>query len=415
MQKILKIGECFGKISYLKRKNGDIIPAYLYNYKAEENCELIEFEWDAFREILIKPAKDEFVHRIKLLKDAKYIKEIDPYCAVILSLLGTIKSYSYADIILKQDILPSAFYIILQGECKCVYDKVMSRSEELRSEEIKKSSRGFSFALKDYKFNDINSNGRQGSPEPKKQIQIKKLDKNEQKAKMQGRSFENEKVKVLQIKNQQFRKEISYRAHINFSILVEGHCFCSRTLLSEEVIRKRIIISKDLREPKICKKYDKLRDSISFLNKINSTVSILPHSSTKQQKEEILQKSEQEKKDQLMIINSKEIDEHYESLFSSQLSIVFFTIRKIKKIANTATVRILSLPKTCVQILAEQTAQKLLEFVERDLFMDADRPYKHKCDLKEKLSEHQQWDTYKKGLREMKAKSCGKIKPIFGV
>lgn len=46
----------------------------------------------------------------------------------------------------------------------------------------------------------------------------------------------------------------------------------------------------------------------------------------------------------------------------------------------------------------------LLDYVAEDLFTDADRPFRFKAELKQKVREHQQWDLYKQGLREQKVR-----------
>ena len=110
----IEVGSAFGEVELsgislryyirtgIQLKNMMIISKQ--TYKAEEDCELIRLDWDTCKEVLIKPAKDEFVHRIKLIKDCMYIKEIDPFGAVILSFLGSINAFGYGEIIIRQGI-----------------------------------------------------------------------------------------------------------------------------------------------------------------------------------------------------------------------------------------------------------------------------------------------------------------------
>lgn len=55
-------------------------------------------------------------------------------------------------------------------------------------------------------------------------------------------------------------------------------------------------------------------------------------------------------------------------------------------------------------MLSEQAQKMLLDYVAEDLFTDADRPFRFKAELKQKVREHQQWDLYKQGLREQKVR-----------
>ncbi len=180
-----------------------------HTYKAETDCELLQIRWDTFRDAIIRPAKEEFLRRIKLLKDCKYIKEVDPYGAVILSLLGTITTLGYGEIILKQGTDPTAFYVILQGECKCVYDKILTRSEEVRGSEAR--AKGFTFGMKDYNSSNAATDH---VPRPQDSSSGHKKKAAPSSGKTVARSFENQKIRVVQVRSQQLQQRISYRAHV---------------------------------------------------------------------------------------------------------------------------------------------------------------------------------------------------------
>ena len=76
-------------------------------------------------------------------------------------------------------------------------------------------------------------------------------------------------------------------------ILEPGNSFCSRALLTKELIKKEIMLSNNLREPKITEKYELVAN---FTDK---------------------------KKVKNRIISIKELDEQYGCLYPSQLSIVY--------------------------------------------------------------------------------------------
>lgn len=73
-----------------------------YKYIATEDCFLIRVDWENFKETLLNPLKDEFLRKIRALKNCQFIKQADPFCAVVLALLGNISTYGYGEVILKQ-------------------------------------------------------------------------------------------------------------------------------------------------------------------------------------------------------------------------------------------------------------------------------------------------------------------------
>lgn len=198
-------GSMFGEIVLIEKEQVQAISKY--TYRAEQDCQLLKFDWEKCKEIILNPARDEFIRKIKVLRSCQYIKTINSFAAVLLSLLGTVDTYGYGEIIIKQNTKPKYFSIILEGECKCIYEKIIVRSQEIKSvspkicfggslkpfQNLKKESPLISFYGKRVK-NLISTN-------------IAKIPETPS-----GRSFENQKLKIAKMQNSQ---QILYLGHVN--------------------------------------------------------------------------------------------------------------------------------------------------------------------------------------------------------
>lgn len=205
----IKTGESFGEVIVLGKDiillialdDPELHTISKFTYKAEEDCQLIRIEWKKFKEIALNPPIDVFVRRTILVKSCDYLKHIDPYGSTILSLLGNIQTYGYGEVILKQGTKPSSFNIVMLGQCKTIFEKIVSRSQDLRENSTKKN---FSFGVKKDKL------------EITKDIKKVKNVENEKEIVMpSGRSFENQKIKAIYINSQPDLLKILYRGHVN--------------------------------------------------------------------------------------------------------------------------------------------------------------------------------------------------------
>lgn len=95
--------------------------------------------------------------------------------------------------------------MILQGECKCIYEKIVSRSQE---QHAKLEKKGFSFGMRPYKRNKNKT---------KKPSSTKTLNKQEEFQTI--RSFENQKIKVLSLANKELVHKNLYLGHV-FILLI---------------------------------------------------------------------------------------------------------------------------------------------------------------------------------------------------
>jgi len=189
--KHINIGHGFGKV-HLSSMHSK------YHYEAEEDSEILTISYNAIRECVLRPVKEEFLERVTALRAVKYIKELNPYAAVLFTLAGSIKIYRYGNVIIRQHIHPEAFCIIIEGQCKSVYDQVLTRIEELRATEMKESY--FKFGLNG--FNNVEKE----ESEELLNTSMKEL----------KRSFDNEQVKVVKAKGQPLHKKVSYRTHVTY-------------------------------------------------------------------------------------------------------------------------------------------------------------------------------------------------------
>lgn len=89
-------------------------------------------------------------------------------------------------------------------------------------------------------------------------------------------------------------------------------------MIPEEIIRKTIIIKTDLRNPKITKKYEILKKNLSRADGINTKISLF--SGTDENPDE--KSLEDARKEQIMSLNFQEVDEQFENLLCSQLTVV---------------------------------------------------------------------------------------------
>ena len=137
-----------------------------YCYKAKEDCELLSISYNKIKDLIIKPAKENFLMRIKQLTETKYIKELNPYAIILLSIVGKVKDYNYGNIVIRQNNIPKAFYCVIEGECKSIHDRILVRSKEMQSK-----------------------------------LRVSSI--------IKERSFDNEKIKL---KN----KEVTYRSHVSY-------------------------------------------------------------------------------------------------------------------------------------------------------------------------------------------------------
>ena len=99
------------------------------------------------------------------------------------------------------------------------------------------------------------------------------------------------------------------------------------------------------------------------------------------------------------MMSLKELNEQFDSLYSSQLSIVIFITSQI---ANSPIVKILCLTDASISILSEELQTELHGHLTSDLFLDIDRPYKSILDLESKVRRQQDWEKYKHQLRKLK-------------
>ena len=184
--KYIKVGKCFGKV--VNPRNSQILYSK-YNYKAEDDCEILSIPYSSMNEIIIKPLKTDFLHKINLINKIECIKNGNPYTSVILALIGSHKIFDYEEVILKQNTHPKEFYIIEKGQCKCIYDTVMVRTEE----------------TKDNKLKEISN--------PKQESCIPNNNRNYSLVKLKNisRSFNNDQIE-LRYENR--NRKIAYRVHV---------------------------------------------------------------------------------------------------------------------------------------------------------------------------------------------------------
>ena len=96
-----------------------------------------------------------------------------------------------------------------------------------------------------------------------------------------------------------------------FQVLTEGSSFCARTLVSEAELKRRVLAEIEFCNKKITKKFDHLREKI-----LNETAN------ENYKTHEELIKAKETQKAKLLEIKSNEMNEQYEYVYRSQLSIV---------------------------------------------------------------------------------------------
>lgn len=181
----VRVGECFGEVAIVGNCAKGMKMHSKYCYMAREDCELLCIPYSKIKELLLKAGKDDFLTRVGQLMETKYVRSLNPYAVALLSVVGEVKLYSYGNVVLAQNAVPRNFYCVMQGECKSIYDKILTRSEEIVESRVRNSK--------------------------SRSRLLPKLDNKESR-----RSFDNEKIKVLQLKSNQHHKHISYRTHVNY-------------------------------------------------------------------------------------------------------------------------------------------------------------------------------------------------------
>ena len=72
--------------------------------------------------------KDNLYKKIMMLKNAEFFEDLSPYALVILASNVHVKEYKLGDVIVKQGTVPTECYIVLEGECKAVYENEIKKS-----------------------------------------------------------------------------------------------------------------------------------------------------------------------------------------------------------------------------------------------------------------------------------------------
>lgn len=97
------------------------------------DCDLISIDKELFKTILIKDFTqiDDLKDKMKALKNQILFANVTNYSLMILCNYVEIKEYHYGDVIFAQDEIPECFYIMLEGECKTVFETVVLKDKKL--------------------------------------------------------------------------------------------------------------------------------------------------------------------------------------------------------------------------------------------------------------------------------------------
>ncbi|CDW81425.1 tpr repeat-containing protein [Stylonychia lemnae] len=243
-----KAGDCFGDLSIQSHTVNpyDILSKNKIYARADDNddpCHLFKFEREAFIQSIFKDMKDNLYKKIMMLKSAEFFEDLSPYALFILASSVQVKEFKLGDIIIKQGTEPSECYIILEGECKIIYEKDLVKSTKV-SKFAKKCLQSDIPKPLHFSNNDtvaINQNHQ--TPIERNSQQSKQMDNAEEKIRqavqeqnMNKYSFQNEILKQDSKKNL-----IQYRHHVCFGELKIGNCVGYRTMLDKQIIRRHII------------------------------------------------------------------------------------------------------------------------------------------------------------------------------
>ena len=75
--------------------------------------------------------KSELYQKIMMLKNAEFFEDLSPYALVILSSTVQIKEFKLGDVLMRQGTIPEECLIILEGECKTVYEETINKSTKV--------------------------------------------------------------------------------------------------------------------------------------------------------------------------------------------------------------------------------------------------------------------------------------------
>jgi len=109
------------------------------------DCDLLMFDKKEFADVLFKEMRDSLYEKILALKRSELFENISPYALVVICSNVEVKEYSHGDVIIRQDNEPGSCFIIVEGECKVVYEKVVYRTKEEMNAFNQKKEQPFKF------------------------------------------------------------------------------------------------------------------------------------------------------------------------------------------------------------------------------------------------------------------------------
>eukprot|EP00347_Sterkiella_histriomuscorum_P020912 403335983 len=241
-----KPGDCFGDLSIqsLTVNPYDLLSKNKIFALADENgdpCHLFRFERESFINSIFKEMKDTLYQKIMLLKQATFFEDLSPYALVILASNIQMREYKLGDILIKQGVEPTECFIILEGECRTIFEQDFIKSTKV-SRFAKKClqtdlPQPMHYNGLDYKqLAKLNLPMNENEQEKLMDQAEEHIRKAVQEQNQNKYSFQNEILNQDMLNN-----KIEYRHHIQFGELKPGNCVGFRTLLDKQLIRRHII------------------------------------------------------------------------------------------------------------------------------------------------------------------------------
>ncbi|CDW82617.1 UNKNOWN [Stylonychia lemnae] len=244
--------------------------------KSDKECDVLVFDRKEFSNVLFQEMKESLYEKIITLKNSEFFESISPYALVILCSNIEIKEYSYGDVIVRQQQEPEFCYIIVSGECKVAYETIIYKTRDEMNALVQAGKLSMHFGFQNYNPSDQYYGGKKNKLDSLPIVKSEDGFFNQQKLNEKF-SFQNDRLDLKPLKQSQkdldilsqpsikgsslskneggilggftkasIQKEIdskqlfAFRHHIHYDKLVQGKCFCARTLLEKDYVRKFI-------------------------------------------------------------------------------------------------------------------------------------------------------------------------------